>query len=59
MNSKKKALRAVIFRTSHDFDRQLNYKNRSLDLVLIHHTFKNAVVMYCVTFEVLAEQLFV
>ena len=45
MNSKKKA---VIFRTSHDVDLQLNYKNITLDLVLIHqihHTFKNAVLM--------------
>ena len=48
MNSKKKALRAVILWTSHHFDRQLNYKNISLDLVLIHqirHTFKNGVLM--------------
>ena len=45
---KKKTLRAVIFRTSHVVDRQLNYKNMTLDLILIHqihHTFKNAVLM--------------
>ena len=45
----KKALRALIFRTSHDVDRQLNDKNVTLDLVLIrqmHHTFKNAVLIH-------------
>ena len=40
-------------------NRQLNYKNITIDLVLIHqihHTFKNAVLMQSVPFEVLAEQ---
>ena len=32
----KKAFRALIFRTSHDVDRQLNDKNVTLDLVLIY-----------------------
>ena len=42
---KKKALRAVIFRTSLDVDRQLtDYKNIIL-IHQIHHTFKNAVLM--------------
>ena len=38
-------LKCRIFRTSHDVDRKLNYKNLTLDLALIHHlhhTFKNA-----------------
>ena len=35
VNSKKISLRIVIFRTSHDVDLQLNYKNITLDLVLI------------------------
>ena len=52
MNSEKKkkekTLRVVIFRTSHVVDRQLNYKNMTLDLILIHqihYTFKTAVLM--------------
>ena len=32
---RKISLTAVIFRTSHDVDRQLNYKNITLDLILI------------------------
>ena len=45
LKKKKKALRAVIFRTSRDVDRQLtDYKNIIL-IHQIHHTFKNAVLM--------------
>ena len=48
MNSEKKNLKSRDFPDFTVVDRQLNYKNMTLDLILIHqihHTFKNAVLM--------------